>query len=363
MSTSAIEWTDRTWNPVTGCTKVSQGCKHCYAEGVAARFFATQYRPLLSHDPTRTIDTVSTSHHEDLLANGLARPRRFTDVQTHEDRLLEPLRWRKPARVFVNSMSDLFHEAVPDAFIDQVFGVMALAPRHTFQILTKRPQRMRDYFAPGQFRDVGVAIAAKALHTKVRPFALPDARVFDARRVALNQPWQMDAWPLPNVWLGVSVEDQATADERIPLLLGTLAALRFVSYEPALDRVVFDNGDTSWLSCHEGCTDESENVCGAFENHGECFRGIDWVIVGGESGPGARPFDIEWARSVVRQCRYAKVPVFVKQMGANSHGYLPEARDFVSALVQVGGFITGKGGDPAEWPEDLRVREFPAVTR
>lgn len=349
---SSIEWTDRTWNPVTGCTKVSKGCKHCYAEGVSARFWSHQY----VHSLERGFIPVK-AYRADRLDG---RIRRFTDVITHDERLLEPLSWRKASKVFVNSMSDLFHEAVPDAFIDRVFAVMALAERHTFQVLTKRPERMREYLAGwgrpsgmgGRLADVVGGIAD----------ALPHQQRWDASYAR----GRCFAYPLSNVWLGVSVEDQATADARIPLLLQTPAAIRFVSYEPALGPVDFtelpsrfdrDDGDGECnrpllrLNALKG-----GHWCGA------CFHDsqrLDWVIVGGESGRGARPFDIAWARKTVAQCRAAGVAVFVKQMGANSHGYLPEARAFTEALVQVGAFITGKGGDPAEWPEDLRVREFP----
>lgn len=358
---SSIEWTDRTWNPVTGCTKVSQGCKHCYAEGVAGRFFATQYRPVMTSLPTKTIDTVSTSHHEDMLAIGTARPRRFTDVQTHEERLLEPHRWRRASKVFVNSMSDLFHEAVPDAFIDEVFAVMTAARRHTFQVLTKRPERMRAYMA-----------------TPDRAKAIDDAavRMMDADRwsgetyACLVQAPSLKPgdWPCSNVWLGVSIEDQATADARIPVLLETPAAIRFVSYEPALGPVDFEavplpapgaavyglRGVLQPLAEKDTEADDWK-----YWTRRKCR--LDWVIVGGESGRGARPCAIEWAESTVRQCKTAGVPVFVKQLGAF---VVSEER---SELDVAGhrewqwraGLKNRKGGDPAEWPEDLRVREFP----
>ena len=204
MSTTNIEWADRVWNPVTGCTKVSPGCKHCYAEGVAHRFWATQY-------PAVEIETGGP-------AGTMSRARKFTDVMTHPDRLLEPLSWRKPARVFVNSMSDLFHEDVPDDFIDAVWGTMAKCPQHTFQILTKRADRMKAYF---------------------------DKVVADGRALFGEGRYV----PRSNVWLGVSVEDQQRADERIPLLLQTPAAVRFISAEPLLGPVLLDNGCNSWLTC------------------------------------------------------------------------------------------------------------------
>lgn len=304
-----IEWTDKTWNPVTGCTKVSAGCKNCYAETVANRFWGE---------------------------------RKFTDVQTHPDRLDAPLRWRKPRRVFVNSMSDLFHEDVPDEFIDRVFAVMALSPQYTFQVLTKRPVRMRSYCRTlGRHHESDrVSIAAKSLGGSFR--------------------WTLGAcgWHLPNVWLGVSVENQAAAEERIPLLLQTPAAVRFLSCEPLLGPVKL---------CR-GCPGCSAGDCGVL-----CNDGISWVIVGGESGPCARPCDVAWIRSIVEQCRAAKVACFMKQLGAK-----PIARDrwdmseerFADLDASEDGWSEAdgpvvlrlrdrKGGDQSEWPEYLRVREFP----
>ncbi len=242
--TTKIEWCmnpdgtrGEVWNPVTGCNKVSQGCKHCYAETIAERFWATQYPP-----------------------NPDGSPRRFTDVRLHPERLEDPLKWKKPRRVFVNSMSDLFHESVPFGFMMAVWGAMDSCKRHTFMVLTKRPERLLAFF---------------------------DWWENDA---------QMLAGPgiLPNVWLGVSVEDQTTADQRIPLLLQTPAAVRFVSYEPALGPVDFDH-----------LTYCARN---GFKSL------INWIIMGGESGSGARPMHPDWARSVRDQCQAAGVPFFFKQM-------------------------------------------------
>jgi protein gp37 len=245
MSTT-IEWTDETWNPVTGCTKVSQGCKNCYAETIANRFWGE---------------------------------RKFTDVLCHEDRLEIPIHWRKPRRVFVNSMSDLFHPDVPFSFVDKVVAIMQEAYRHTFQILTKRPERMWEYFEKrldGEWRFIHLDHAIAAMG---RPH--PTVTMF----------------PFPNIWLGVSVEDQATANERIPWLLKTPAAVRFVSYEPALGPV------NIWQAC--GLVPDSW-----FSN-----SGLDWIICGGESGPGARPMHPDWARSLRDQCVSAGVPFFFKQWG------------------------------------------------
>jgi protein gp37 len=201
---SNIEWTDATWNPVRGCALVSAGCTNCYAMRVAHRFSGDSQpyaglTKLTSHGPVWT-----------------------GDVTLWPDVLDVPLRWRRPRRIFVNSMSDLFHEDVPEEFIDKVFAVMALSPQHTFQILTKRPVRMRDYLLTVQNDDKDFNRWSNA---GVEITDSPCAVIDDAD------------WPLPNVWLGVSVEDQATADERIPLLLQTPAAVRFLSCEPLLGPV------------------------------------------------------------------------------------------------------------------------------
>lgn len=211
--TSDIEWTEVTWNPVTGCTKVSAGCKHCYAERMARRLHAMGV---------------------DRYADGFR-------VTLQPDLLDLPLRWRRPRVVFVNSMSDLFHDDVPGDYIVRVFATMAASPRHTFQVLTKRAERL-SHLAP----------------------RLP--------------------WP-ENVWMGVSVED-ARVVGRIEALKRVPASVRFLSLEPLL-----------------GPLDDLQ------------LDGIDWVIVGGESGPGARPMEADWVRSIQRQCHHADVPFFFKQWG------------------------------------------------
>ena len=284
---SKIEWTDASWNPVTGCSHVSPGCDHCYAE-------------TLSHRYQWTTKPWGAQHAAE-------------NVQLHPKRLDQPLRWRRPRRIFVNSMSDLFHEQVPDEFIDRVFTVMLLAPHHVFQVLTKRPERMRDYCCNEATVGSVVSLAAKV------------AAGFAAVKVT-HAPDHLPGIQLGNCWLGVSVEDQRRADERIPLLLETPAAVRFLSCEPLLAPITFP------LPCK-----------------GSAFwGGLHWVIVGGESGPGARPMEVQWARSIVDQCRAAGVSIFCKQMGS------------VWARSNGG---DRKGGDPSEWPEDLRLREYPMVPR
>jgi protein gp37 len=279
-----IEWTDATWNPITGCSVVSAGCKHCYA----MRLAGTRLR----HHPSRAGLTRETS----------AGPVWTGKVRLNEAWLDQPLRWRRPRRIFVCAHGDLFHPAVPVEWIDQVFAVMALAQQHTFQVLTKRPERMRNYLTDHAAGGRHIWVAAQALKmprgTKPAP-----------------------GWPIPNVWLGVSVEDQPTADERIPLLLQTPAAVRFVSAEPLLGAV--DVSDELQRKC--GHCDEPIALCKGgrdIYNGARCCVlcehdvGIDWVIAGGESGPRARPSHPDWFRILRDQCQAAGVAFFFKQWGA-----------------------------------------------
>lgn len=267
---TGIEWTDATWNPVTGCAKVSQGCKNCYALRDWPRMAAAQH-------------TVYYG-------------REFTDVQCHRERLEQPIRWRRPRMIFVNSMSDLFHESVPDEFIDSVFAVMAIAEQHTFQVLTKRPERMQRYMATLQARSQKIAqVAMNVLNGKYWS---------DGDGLWDSVAHKIDAGPLPNVWLGVSVEDQATADERIPHLLQTPAAIRWISAEPLLGPIDLKRTTTGmpWI--------------GGIFGDGRKFEGIlDWVVVGGESGRKARPMHPEWARMLRDQCKAAGVQFLFKQWG------------------------------------------------
>jgi protein gp37 len=276
---SHIQWTDATWSVTTGCTKVSSGCINCYIERTPPFRMAG-----------RKFDNPGIGG--------------TTGVVLHPERLTWPLRWRKPRRIFVDSLADLFHEEVPDEFIAETFAVMALAPQHTFQVLTKRHARLRSLLNSRGFR------------TEVQRAAL--------RRADGNAPWLVEPWwPLRNVWVGVSAEDQQWADARIPALRETLAAVRFVSAEPLIGPI----RDVD-------------------------LTGIDWLIAGGESGPGARSTDPDWIRSLVGQCRRYGVAPFVKQLGS------PWARD-----RSVGGQLVArtdpKGGDWQYWPSDLRVREYP----
>lgn len=289
MATTKIEWADKVWNPVTGCTKVSEGCRNCYAELMASRFW---------------------------------KDRKFTEVRIHPERLGQPLDWGKPARVFVNSMSDLFHPDIPFEFIDEVFHIMRVADQHKYMILTKRPEIMLKFVA--WQKKNSVRFDWKTAHK--------------------------------NIWLGVSVEDQKTADQRIPLLLETPAAVRFVSCEPLLGEVdlkgwIYKNG--MWVN--------GQNR-------------IDWIIVGGESGKNARPMHPGWVRSIQDQCENAGVPFFFKQWGEwlpNVYGdmSIPANTNFDKkhflfsdglAVCRVGKKNAGRLLDGREWNE-FPVSEFAEV--
>lgn len=311
---SKIEWTDATWNVVIGCDKVSPGCDHCYAIRTAHRF---QEHP----NPAVAAAYAGTEADGDWTGR----------VNLVEDRLELPLSWTRPRRIFVNAQSDLFHKDVPDEFIARVWAVMALAPRHTFQILTKRHGRMRSLLASPDFH---ASVSRKVRgHVTLRPL---DGHGDEAAR-----------WPLPNVWLGVSVEDQQRADLRIPALLDTPAAVRWLSCEPLLGPVDLTHMDVErhsesmyWINALTGRNRDMGRPCRDVES-------IDWVVVGGESGPGSRPMHPEWARSLRDQCQVAGVPFLFKQAG--------------SVLARVWG-CAGKGTDPAEWPEPF-PREYPQEAR
>lgn len=283
--------------------------------------------------------------------------------------LAQPIKWKKPRRIFVNSMSDLFHPSLTNEEIAAVFGVMAACPQHTFQVLTKRPMRALEWFRWIEAHDPEVGA-----HTECHWHALNTERpACDGPVHRKSNNLEERPWPLPNVYLGVSVEDQKTADERIPLLLQCPAAIRWVSAEPLLGPV-----DLAHLLHHEFQPGNPEHghhrQCSAIapDNLRHCgyppeahpMPGIDWVVVGGESGPGARPCNVEWIRSIVGQCKGAWVPVFVKQLGGFPRVAMNQT-DF-ARTVHVGPDLfadlrSSKGADPSEWPEDLRVREMPEV--
>lgn len=286
-----IEWTNESWNPVTGCTKVSAGCAHCYAERMAERLRGRFGYP--ADDPFR--------------------------VTLHPDRLVQPLHWRTPKMIFVCSMGDLFHERVPLDLLAEVFAVMSRCYWHTFQVLTKRPERLAlldcEEFNE-LFRDfcgIWDCETEEVLGNR-GDFSCLERMSNDFRAMVT------DELPAPNIWLGTTAENQQTLNERVPQLLACPAAVRFLSLEPLLGPVdlwpIFDCG----------------GKCGPCRHHRP-----DWVIVGCENGPKRRACYPEWVESIVEQCKVAGVPVFVKQLSINGR----------------------VSHDPAEWPENLRVRQWP----
>ena len=280
---SAIEWTDASWNPLRGCSRVSTGCQHCYAERVAARFSGPgqPYHGLI-HPGTGAW-------------NGA--------VRLVTEALGQPLRWTKPRLIFVNSMSDVFHESVPFEQIAAIFGVMAAAPQHTFQVLTKRPARALAFF---QWREAQI----RKRELEWEPWRICEE---EATELVKNLPaiGCQSAWPLANLWLGVSVENQASADERIPLLLQCPASVRWLSCEPLLGPIdlrfhIFSE-PTGSTRTHGGKRQ--------MELRRPADGGLHWVVAGGESGTGARPMHPDWARSLRDQCAAADVPFLFKQWG------------------------------------------------
>ena len=291
-----IEWTDETWNPIIGCSKCSPGCDHCYAERMAVR--QTKMRP----EPNNPYHAVVTNGEW----NGKTVWAEFA-----QSRLWKPARWRKPRRVFVCSMSDLFHPSTPDGWIDRVFATAAACPQHTFQILTKRPERMAQYMRGGA-----------------------DERVWQLTYQCTGK--VRADWPLKNVWLGVTAETQEMLVARLPWLVRMPAAVRFLSLEPMLGPInlreehgtIGDDGsivleqafgDPRELWACRRCqgaryaeTDPQAIWCGACNGTGV---GINWVIVGGETGPHARPMPGPFVRGVRDQCAAAGVPFFFKQWG------------------------------------------------
>ncbi|MBB3979097.1 protein gp37 [Rhizobium azooxidifex] len=271
-----IEWTDATWNPITGCSVVSPGCTNCYAMKLAGT--------RLKHIPSRA----------GLTRDSKAGPVWTGEVRFNHEWLDQPLRWRRPRMIFVCAHGDLFAEGVPDAWIDQVFAVMSQAPQHTFQVLTKRPERMREYLTRSQ---LGHQLVAALIQFA---FSVPE-------------PGRWPHMPLPNVWLGVSVEDQKRANGRIPVLLDTPAAIRWISAEPLLGSL-----DVAWaLSLNPLDIAAGLLARGHFAPGLEKIRHLDWVVVGGESGHAARPMQPEWAESLRDQCAAAGVPFLFKQWGSH----------------------------------------------
>ena len=304
---SKIEWTDETWNPIAGCSKVSPGCANCYAEKMAGRLEAMGQAKYTGLTGSHRVWTGKIAFDEKALLAPLKRKGKpLYDAQTGER-----VGFGRGLRYFVNSMSDLFHENVTDEQIDRVFAVMALCPQHTFQVLTKRPERMKQYLSDDNPRYT------------IR-------RIFDAaEKIDQEKGYVFDCdiyHPLMNVWLGVSVENQKTADERIPLLLQTPAAVRFISAEPLLGAV--DLLKTEYLKAiaKPGWQGEKRYPFEGMlpdEDRTKLLHLLDWVIVGGESGPGARPMHPDWARSLRDQCEAAGVAFFFKQWGEYTSEQVP----------------------------------------
>jgi len=339
MIKTGIEWTDATWNPVRGCSRVSEGRQRCYAESIARRFSGPgkPYEGLI-HSTGRW--------------NGR--------IHLAEDHLLDPIRWGKGRRIFVNSMSDLFHEAIPFDYIDKVFAVMACTTRHTYQVLTKRPERMLEYFDRlrwNAYTEDGVVHEGYTYDQETRwfggPYALaglPDqvrpSRVYDEWKPNRGKGGYDNCgplWPLENVWLGVSCENQPTADQRIPLLMKVPAAVRFLSCEPLLGpidltRIVLA-ANVPITDCADPRFDKVNFTVNALRGAQSIkFSPVNWVIVGGESGHGSRPMEIEWARALKDQCAAAGTAFFMKQGSrANWHDF----KNFES------------------FPIDLQVRQWP----
>ncbi len=303
MATSKIEWCDATWNPVRGCTKISPGCSRCYAET-----FAERWRGVAGHPYEQGFDLKLVPH-----------------------KLEEPLHSKQPKRIFINSMSDLFHDGVPFEYIDKVVAVAIMAHWHTFQALTKRADRMLDYWStPDRAYRIACALLSFAKPPMPIPTHIPDHL--------------LPRLPLKNWWHGVSVESRDYL-KRIDILKDVPAAVRFVSFEPLLEdlgAVILDR--------------------------------IHWAIIGGESGPGARPLHIKSVRSLLQQCREQKVAPFVKQMGSYAVErndriadvwYYADGSDMDTEAIDGDSYRyqgapvrlklkSRKGGDPEEWPSDLR---------
>jgi protein gp37 len=302
-----IEWTDATWNPVAGCEMIAPECAHCYAIYQVHR---------MASNPNPQIRAANEGLTE-RLPNGRLN---WTGVmRTLPDRLTKPLKTKKPTMFFVNSLSDLFHEDVPFEYVAAVFGIMAASRQHTFQILTKRPGRAAEFFRYIADRGRMYSERGEVEECFRRVRQEDDGLVCGPA----YEPATVD-WPLPNVWIGTSVGSRQRLPQ-IDIVREVPAVVRFLSVEPLLEDL--------------GTLD---------------LTGIHWVIIGGESGPGARPCNVEWIRSVKDQCVEAGIPVFVKQLGSQPFEY---------HVIDGGRVWLGqrdrKGGDMSEWPVDLRIRQFP----
>ncbi len=360
MGDSKIEWTDKTWSPIRArvkqdaheiailhgwddlaeivkkmaghvgphCEMCSPGCNHCYS-------LTNNGRCLPNNGTGLPFDK---------------RSRELVDIFVDDNILMQPLRWKASKKNFVENQSDLFGEWVPREMIDRVFAAMLIAHHHTFQVLTKRADIMHDYLSDGNLAyRIGCELLLFSKPPMPKPPHIPQHL--------------LPRLPLFNVWLGVSAEDQQRADERIPKLLQTPAAKRFVSYEPALGPIDFNlrgflrrSHDRMNNGRFTGCESHFDGIGNLCVTESHWMPPLDWVIVGGESGPGARPFNIQWARDVVAQCEAAVVTCFVKQFGAKPYQSPDDGGLNIPQFLH-----SRKGGDMSEWAEDLRVRKFPGL--
>jgi protein gp37 len=306
MGDTAISWTDKTWNCIRGCSRVSAGCMRCYAERQALRFAGPggAYDGLV----TKRLKVVNADEPD---KDNYVEPQWTGKVVFDESHLCDPLRWGKPCRVFVNSMSDIFHESLTNEQIAAMFGVMAAAKQHTFQILTKRAKRMRQWFFWIEQESktcnggVGMTPAARCFieAQKRDSYFTLDGKLSPLRRHHVAEAALSSAWPLPNVWQGVSTENQATAADRIAELLTVPAAVRFISAEPLLGEI------SLWAFLSGELRDQALLKLGQPQG----LPGLDWVIAGCESGPRARKCDVAWLRLLRDECAAAGVPFFLKQ--------------------------------------------------
>jgi protein gp37 len=370
---TSISWTDRTWNCVRGCSRVSEGCRNCYAERQARRFAGKggPYEGLVE-TKLRVINADEPDQENRL------EPRWTGKVEFVSEHLCDPLSWKSPSMVFVNSMSDVFHEKLTDDEIAAIFGVMAVCPQHTFQVLTKRAKRMHQWFS-------WLARTARACNggAGMTPaaYCFAQAQKHDTfftltgKRTALSKGETVDRalaapWPLPNVWLMVSVENQDAAEDRIPELLTTPAAVRGISAEPLLGELnlwAFFNGELRNQALAKLRKVIDDNELG--DRVPLPMPGLDWVIAGCESGPRARACDYRWLRSLRDQCKTAGVAFFLKQATCaleheqpggipGAFGYGTRAPNFV---VRGGDGSKKKTGGVFERPylDDLQHLEFP----
>lgn len=344
MNKTSLEWCDFTANPVRyldaagqsvwACVKASEGCQHCYAEALAHRYQGREFT-----------------------AKAMAGVTPYVDERELKA-MLSPAKLPAGSKVFVGDMTDMFGPWVPCELLDRVFAVFALRPDVVFQVLTKRPERMREYLKGVRPDGEQTRLSCAAEVFELTCQGLYGGRTDLGQGVFVTVDGLRD-WPLPNVWLGVSAENQHWADVRIPELLATPAAVRFVSAEPLLGPLELEKliHDSDCVSINNRYPDGQACYCTEpREDH------ISWVIVGGESGPRARPCDVGWIRSIVAQCQAAGTKVFVKQLGArpqlDRHWRLDGDPDTVMVRQPIE-LRDRKGGDPGEWPEDLRVREWP----